>query len=693
MISPLASCLVANYLTGKRYLALKPKPDTSFGVDSVSDTAPVIRYVYPGWDQCSTLTLSSPDIVDSRVSISIADDINSCSGLENWLYAMSRERLSHKTAAPSPQPSAILGADEDNTVRLVYHSSSPVRPAASNPPSPEPESATSIAESYQLDLNDHPASHTLDANRALSSHPVRQGPHPGAAASPIPLPEEEFPVKLPSAGKEIEIRQPCPRRFASHPVLLQRASSISSSMYPRSVSDSPGPPPPRSPLRINRDPMSIEGLIAGLHQPRKATPGRMAPSIRSASDHGMDNELPTIIPSVVTECSGPIKRPKSRDRVLKHPLYPASRKEREERIKQRKLRDRPYVARTIDAVINAPPIPTRRLRKTRPHIQIPDLNPAPLTTRAPSAASSNASWKKVTENTMTPVSPVPSQEETAAGEKTGYTPTSANASDGSPSSVQMGLSPVMLVAEEVPLPKARSTPKPARLILRGEGSKYAPRPRSASMSRAATKRRSRSSIASISRPATPGTKRKEGKGDTPPLPSPPPNRALPPTPPASGSERFKKRTASKTSPPTDKKKELPIPPAYEILPPEPLAPRANQGLPHVSTQDQRLSIASRSTSITARLEALERQNEAVLKQNALLNAALMAVLKTNGSLNSPVAPGADPETPKGPMAWESRVARRSAASHAAASSNGSALEMYMSTRRGSQKGSAHEARG
>ena len=67
----------------------------------------------------------------------------------------------------------------------------------------------------------------------------------------------------------------------------------------------------------------------------------------------------------------------------------------------------------------------------------------------------------------------------------------------------------------------------------------------------------------------------------------------------------------------------------------------------------------------------------------------MAVLKTNGALNAGPLAGlglTDPtESEKsGPMAWETRVARRSTAAgrHAASSSNGSAsLDLYMSTRR------------
>lgn len=612
-------------------------------------------------------------------------------------------RFPHGTPPPSRQPSLSLGAESQPAIRLICQSSSPVRPAASSPPTPE--SATIAAESYQVDLADHPAKRSLDASGVSLKHPMNPDSRSGAGLPSLALPQEEFPVTFPRPGRDVEIKHPSPRRLGSHPVLLHRTPSMTVSLGVRSFSDSPGPPPPKSPLRTCRDPRSIEGLLSRSRDPRKATP-KIAPSIKSVSEYASDVEPPIIIPSVITECTGPIKRPKSRDRhPIKHPLYPASRKEREERTKQRKIRDKPGFSQTIDAVVNAPPPSARRLRKARPQIQIPDFKPAPLATRTSSSASSNASWKKITETTLSPVSTVPSQDEKSGEEgKTGYTPNSPTTSNGSPNSANMALSPVMLVAEEVPLSKPRSTPKPTKLILRGEGSKYAPRPRSASMSRTAAKRRSRGSIATISRPNTPeNSKSRAKKDDTPPLPSPPPNRALPPTPPASGSEVMKKQKPSSKRPsPTDPKtKDLPLPP-HDILSPPPLQLRhhhrptssTGKALPHITTQDLRTATSSSSSNNTtraaARIDARLERLEALEKQNALLSAALMAVLKTNGALNAgPLSQslglGESSEAERSaPMAWETRVARRSTAAgkHAASSSNGSAsLDLYMITRR------------
>jgi hypothetical protein len=162
-----------------------------------------------------------------------------------------------------------------------------------------------------------------------------------------------------------------------------------------------------------------------------------------------------------------------------------------------------------------------------------------------------------------------------------------------------------------------------------------------------------------------------------------------------------KPTFKRPSPTETNAKELPLPP-NEILSPPPLQLRnqyntsssLSKPLPHITTQDLRTASSSSSSNNTtraaARIDARLERLEALEKQNALLSAALMAVLKTNGALNAgPLAQGLgltdspDSEKP-GPMAWETRVARRSTAAgrHAASSSNGSAsLDLYMSTRR------------
>ena len=665
-----------NSVVGNKYLALQVSSEQADC--KATEHAPALRYIFTPYPTESFLTGHSPSIMDSRVSISFADAVSSTEIYDEWLYCIGNDESisNRKTVTPNWDSHFNQSDEHEATVRAVVHSSSPVRPRASNPPTPDPDSAVSMAESYRSGLAEHPAKRSLDVTRALSSHPIDAGTSSSLPLPKVSLPHEEFPVKHPSPEKGVEIKHPSPRRFASHPVLLQRASSLASSLYPRSMSDSPGPPPPRSPLRLRRDPRTIEGILAPVAD-RKSTP-KLAPSIRGVNEHKV--EVVPIKPTVTTDCTGPIKRPRSRGKTsVPHPAYPSSRKEREERIRARKLRDRPAPARTIDAVVNTSPGPVRhRLRKARPHIQIPDLRPAPLATRASSSASSTASWKKITEDTRTPVSAVPSENTpTSTGDKTGYTPVSPTTSNRSSSAkASMAFSPVMLVAEEIPVPKAKSPLVPAKLIVK-EGKSYTPRPRSASIPRTALKRRSRQGTQNPSRQCSPGAEQKDEK--TPPLPSSPPNRALPPTPPASGSE---KRSKARSAQAHEWKKELPTLPTPETIGKRTSPPKRTDPLPHVA-QVQRKSASSKESTSTSRIHA---RLEALEKQNALLSAALTAVLRTNGASNAPLSSSADVESPKSATAWEARIARRSAASHAGSSSNGSALDMYMNTKLGSRRG-------
>ncbi|KAK5734539.1 hypothetical protein LTS12_026688 [Elasticomyces elasticus] len=504
--------------------------------------------------------------------------------------------------------------------------SSPVRPRASNPPTPQPRTATWMAEWYRSDLPEHPAERSMHASHALSSYLANMVP--GVRALPkIPLLKEEFQVMLPSALKEVDIKHPSPRHFASHPMLLQRASSIASLLHPRSSSNSPGPPPPRNPLRLRRDSCTTEGIVT-THtstQLRTTTP-KMAPTIDSLANSSLEysDAMTAMESNIATDRISPIKRQRSRGRIGGvHQACPLSCKEREERIGSRKLRDRTYTSGVINATVNAAPRPALagQSRKPRPQLQIPRLEPAPLNIRASSSASSAAGWKKITECIRTPVPPVPSQDRSVSiSEKTGYTPVSPTTINGSNTADScMALSPVMLVAEEMPAPRTRSTSKPVRLVTRF-GKCYAPRPRSASVPPDALLRRSRTGS------HTPVAQQTSSRSviplvpvlmeDTPPVPCPPPNRALPLTPPALGFEKPARLRLSKAE------KNLFIPPLFDMLPRQP------EVVPHDVTQVQRKSISPEGPDTTAskimdaRLIALEKQNE-------LLSAALVAVLRTN----------------------------------------------------------------
>ena len=534
-----------------------------------------------------------------------------------------------------------------------------------------------MADSYRSDLTEHPAKHSFDISRALTSHPVY-----GATTASLPLPGGQA-TQYNGQEREVEIEHPCPRRYASHNVLLQRASSLGSPLDRRSFTDSPGPPPPRSPLRPRSDARTIEGILAS-YQDREPTP-KIAPSIMDPKDFHAENQ--TIKPTVVTECTGPIKRPKSRGLSITSP-YQSLRRQREERTRSRKLRDRPSASTPIsiiDAIIHAPPpVVRQKLRKTRPRIQIPLLKQSSLARRTSSSASSNTSWRNITDAppvlALKSTAPAPASPETPVSpvEKTGYTPISPATSNGSTTiGSSMALSPVMLVAEEVPLARSKQALKPTKMIVR-EGKSYTPRPRSASIPRSAMKRRSRQGAHTPSRRNSPAPP--EVEDEPPPLPSPPPNRALPPTPPASGSEKAGKIRSARFA----DTKELPSLPTQDTVPKIAVPRRRPDLLPHVAMM--RKSAMSKespkestgSTAMWARLEELENKN-------AMLAAALAAVLRTNGNYNTPISElGSGVLVAPHPMSWETRVTRRSAAGHTASSSNGSALDMYMNTRHGSE---------
>jgi hypothetical protein len=633
------------------------------------------RYILTSVHLLMTLTLYSPSVVESRVSICFTDCINP-RVTSDWRERVRNDdgansethlawrRLSYELA--STDVGAVLGAFND--------SSTPVRPPASDPPTPEPLSAVSLAESYQSDLAEQPSKQSIDISWPIANHHTY-----ASTSSSLPLPQTldnttSGTIQYPFKQRDVDIEHPSPRRFASHTALLQRSSTIA--FCHRSTSDSPVPPP-RSPLRLQRESGNIEETINSYNWERPSP--RVAPVIQDVK--GVRSGIQPIRPTVVTDCTGPIKRPKSRGSNPRGSSpYLSARKEREERTKARKIRDRrvvrvstPTPTQTIDTTVHAPlPTPRHRLRKARPHIQIPDLRPPPLNTRAPSGVSSNASGKKITESTRTPVSAVPSEgtvggTPTTNGEKTGYTPISPTASNASATAeARMALSPVMLVAEEVPIPKVKQSPNPARIVVR-EGKSYAPRPRSASISCSAMKRRSRQGGQTPSRPGSPSHEYEAE--EAPPLPSPPPNRALPRTPPASGSEKPKGTKATSS---TDHEKELPLLPADKII------SELKEATPHAVSQLRRKPVASTENAgtkdIHVRLEALERQN-------ALLSAALTAVLRTNGAVNGPLSNFPNALLQRPPMAWQQRMERRSAASHGPSNSNESAMKLYHNTRR------------
>ncbi|KAK3063614.1 hypothetical protein LTR53_018838, partial [Teratosphaeriaceae sp. CCFEE 6253] len=92
----------------------------------------------------------SPDIMDSRVSICIEDDLCASTPFDDNWFSSIGSNYSRRIDSPEPprKSSAHLPLGHESTVRVVDYTS-PVRPRASNPPTPQPDSATTMAESYR----------------------------------------------------------------------------------------------------------------------------------------------------------------------------------------------------------------------------------------------------------------------------------------------------------------------------------------------------------------------------------------------------------------------------------------------------------------------------------------------------------------------------------------------------------------
>lgn len=597
-----------------------------------------------------------PRVMDSQVSVVVERQGNDQSGVEQ--KPVIKRRPLARPSTPANELDRIFSPDREMTTTVGGGRTTPIpiRPPASSPPTPEPLSAISVTRSFMTDLGGSSPKQSFDTGILFeSTHPFM------STSRSLPMLNAEATGEQPSepaaAGQEEDHgpRQHLPRRFPSQP-LLNRKESMAGPANPRSVSHSPGLPA-RSPLRLARGATNTRDREPSQSTVKAST--KRAPSIESNFSSRMQPAL--LRATVVTECTGPIKRPKSPVRSGS-----ASSPCRKERMRAPKLLDRPAAAsRAIDAVVNDdnPSAPRQRLRKVRPHIQVPDGKRAnPLTTRTSSSASSDASWKKVTEFTRVPVPHVSSEDGRSNGEKAVNSPVSPVSSRDSRNDA-MTLSPVMLVAEEIPLSKPRSSNSKA-------SGKYAPRPRSASVPR--SQRQSRPGTRTPSRPSTP-TEGSHRKQHTPPMPLPPPMKALPPTPavPTMNNAARQSEMAGLST----RRQQHPLVPLYSKAP-EIASSRYAERAQHVVSQTQRTPLTSTfpspSGDLDTRVDALERKN-------ALLLAALNAMVMTNGRLNSSTVADV---MPRRPMVWQDRIARRNAASKGG--HGGEAFDMYLNSRQNSR---------
>jgi hypothetical protein len=172
------------------------------------------------------------------------------------------------------------------------------------------------------------------------------------------------------------------------------------------------------------------------------------------------------------------------------------------------------------------------------------------------------------------------------------------------------LTKTMVVAEQAPLPRGRPLRKPARLVLRERSLEQDP----------VAERQDDQGATSTDSSATasPATQLRK--------PSTPPQQQIPNVPSKSSTRNTPTSTAFFTPHSHAKHHSTPLL-SMTALPPQAVTATATL------TGGIRASLCSSSHTSTSREARLEARLEAVERENRLLEAALMAVLKTSGTLN------------------------------------------------------------
>jgi hypothetical protein len=468
----------------------------------------------------------------------------------------------------------------------------------------------------------------------LRSHPVTPGPVPSIL--PPALPEHK--ISFADPIKSSALVQPNSHRLTVNSPVLQRTSSDVTGIRlthqqlrdgARSVSYSPGPPPPRSPLRLSIPSESLGEMLS------KST-------VESSPDtYGKDkkplNERQAI--RVTKEAAVVYAAREQRDDDLPSFLRPGSSGTSSDVFCTNATQSKTSSSKPlelIDAMVKASQQNTsrRRLRRARPE------GPRPLDV---SSSHSQDSLERDPRPNGYCTSPLTVKRTTSIGE------TSENyrviATTASPS-------PRISHVRTAPSARGRHSPVP-----RGKTSKRGRGPKSV--------------VLTPSRAGSPSKTTRQPT--TPELPSPPPKKELPPTPreKSDGLSRSED-TADIGSAKVGSTKDLPAPSLDEsgrdmVFP-----------SPPSSAKTARFKLQPGESSpvgIEARMEALERRNK-------LLEAALSAVLKTGGLLNGcPCQASHAPGHGCQETATSDLVARGSVRSRVSSASNvSSALDVYLNTR-------------
>ncbi|PSK33482.1 RNA-binding protein rsd1 [Elsinoe australis] len=214
----------------------------------------------------------SSEIIESRVSISFTE------ALQEWNTLVTTDRKDegqHRDRTASGQ-----------TVRIITDADEvPVRPAASNPPSPVHDCTHGCAHydgPKQTRENSPERFRRLDATTPLHSHPrlPKQASEDDLSALP-PIPSISPTMSKGRSSKHKRTWSGTPGRNSTGAVAPNSSSrriafAGSHRRTPSKKSNSPGPPPPRIPLRTNRATTSIDGsqkgTSTGPHSPTKVSP-------------------------------------------------------------------------------------------------------------------------------------------------------------------------------------------------------------------------------------------------------------------------------------------------------------------------------------------------------------------------------------------------------------------------------------
>ncbi|KAG9693201.1 hypothetical protein KCU69_g9192, partial [Aureobasidium melanogenum] len=574
----------------------------------------------------------SPAIAESRVSVLVTDQLSTDS-LQDWVLGF-EPSASDTTSQVHEGPEALRGwpikrisqtLPHEETVHVLDRKAVPVRPLF-----------LGTRTRTMASGGDRHVQVIRGKTAPLRSHPVTPGPVP--SIPPPALPEDEVSPPVVDPVKSATLAQPSPRRLSGNVSVLQRTSSdVTGHRLPhpsrpgvRSVSSSPGPPPPRSPLRLSIPSESL-GEVLG-RSTAESSPDTYLKDKKSV------NEEQAI--RVTKEAAVIYATREQRDDDLPSFLRPGSSGTSSDVFCTNTNQSKASSSKPlelIDAMVKASQQNTsrRRLRRARPE------GPRPLD-------SSSSHSQHSLEHDQKPdgycTSPLSIKRSTSIGNfSENYRIIATTASP----------SPRISHVRMAPSTRGRNSPVP----------------------RGKTSKRSRGPKSVASTPSRAGSaSKKSQQPTTPELPSPPPKKELPPTPPAKSSSITRSEDAIDAGlARVSSTKDLPAPPLDEsgrsmVFPSPPSSAK---------TARFKLQLGESSPiTVEARMEALERRNK-------LLEAALSAVLKTGGMLNgcpcqASHAPGFGCQEA---VTREELVARGSVRSRVSSGSNmSSALDVYLNTR-------------